>query len=145
MGAATSFQVHWPPADVEGLTPNDASIVATLQHEGQRVLFTGDLQADGMTGAMSNGLPDVDVLVAPHHGSTETPTADFVEACLPEWVVSSDGRRLSQKQRRLPEVIGDRPLLRTGQDGAILIDLSREGVTVESFLDSERRTLTVAE
>ncbi|MEM7807505.1 MAG: ComEC/Rec2 family competence protein, partial [Planctomycetota bacterium] len=145
MGSATSFQVHWPPAEVDGLTPNDASIVATLQHEGQRVLFTGDLQADGMTGAMGNDLPDVDVLVAPHHGSTETPTPDFVEACLPEWVVSSDGRRLSQKQRRLPDVIGDRPLLRTGRDGAILIDLSREGVTVESFLDSERRTLTVAE
>ncbi len=145
LGARTSLDVLWPPANRQELSANDASLVASLSHEGRQLLFTGDIQAVALSELAGVGLPDVDVLVAPHHGSTESPTAEFVEACLPEWVVSSDSRRLSQKQRDLPGRLGGRPLLRTGQDGAILIDLAREGVTVTSHLQEGGRSLTVAE
>ena len=151
LGRDTTLTVLWPPANRPDLQGNDGSLVLRLEHAGRRVLFSGDVESDGMGGllALADDDPDLlraDVLIAPHHGSSEDETAAFVEAVAPQYVLSSDGRRLSGKQRRLPDLLGGRPLLRTGSAGAVTIVVDAAGdLSVESFLSQGRRTLTYPE
>jgi len=69
------------PADVTAYVP------------GERILFTGDIQDDAMGPLLKN--PErlrADVLVAPHHGSSEPLTARFIEAIHPSTILSSNDR-----------------------------------------------------
>ena len=78
-----------------------------------------------------------DVLVAPHHGSSETTTAAFLEAVHPATIVSSNDRTLSGKQRRFDRIAEAEhlPLLRTNRCGAITITFNADGTyTAEPFV-----------
>ena len=59
---------HW--------TGNDASGVIRLTFSGRRILFTGDIQQEGIQ-SLLRCVPDLktDILIAPHHGSAEEATA----------------------------------------------------------------------
>jgi competence protein ComEC len=147
LGGGTRLDVHWPPRKATDLTPNDASLVMTLRHEAGNVLLTGDIQEEGLVGVLASVPPAelaADVLIAPHHGSTERSTGRFIDACDPTTIVSSDSRRLSRKQRNLPELVGDRVLYRTGRVGAVEIALDDE-VEVTTFLEQRRRSLTTVQ
>jgi competence protein ComEC len=76
-----------------------------------------------------------DVLVAPHHGSREPSTADFIAAVNPAVIVSSNDRSLTGKQKAFPSAAGGRPVLRTHACGAITITFEHDGrFKVEPFL-----------
>jgi competence protein ComEC len=127
LDAETSLRVLWPPPEAT-LKPNDASLVLRLTCRGRRVLFTGDVQEEAQRALLSK--PDelrADVLVAPHHGSTEATTAAFLETVNAAYVLSSNDRTLSQKQRRLEALCGSRALLRTHAHGAITVTVEPDG------------------
>jgi competence protein ComEC len=151
LGRQTSLRVLWPPADAADLSSNDASLVVKLEHAGRSILFSGDIQDDGMRrllmAAEADGsLLKADVLIAPHHGSSEQVTERFVEAVAPEWIISSNGRVLSQKQRNFAQLTGGRPLLRTHETGAVTVSVDEAGgMEVESFLGSRPRSLSYSE
>lgn len=151
LGRETQLRILWPPPDRNDLEPNDASLVVKLEHNDRSILFTGDIQEAAMRellalDAASPGLLKADVLIAPHHGSSERSTTAFVEAVNPDYVLSSNARRLSQKQRDLEIMMGGRPLLRTHETGAITIELDAAGtVTLSTFLNGGRATLTYPE
>jgi competence protein ComEC len=134
LGRETSLEVLWPPADGElGRAENDASLVLKLTHAGGTILFTGDIQEVAMAGLLRN--PErlrADVLVAPHHGSCEKLTAAFVRAVSPAYIVSSNDRSLTSKQREFDRVAAavlaaDHPLMRTHRCGAITITFDPSG------------------
>jgi competence protein ComEC len=78
-----------------------------------------------------------DVLVAPHHGSSEACTARFVAAVNPTSILSSNDRSLSGKQRRFDTLVAETrvPLLRTSRCGAITVTFDASGgVAVEPFI-----------
>ena len=80
----------------DGSRANGASIVLLLEHEGRRVLLTGDaFGADVVAGLRvldPDGPVPVDVVKLPHHGSSKNVTRELVEAVeSPYWLVSTDG------------------------------------------------------
>ena len=150
LGRDTALRILWPPADARDLEANDASLVLKLEHAGRGVLFTGDIQGEAMTRLLALNKADpsllrADVLVAPHHGSSEPVTPAFVEAVAPTWVVASNGRTQSQKQVRFLTMLAGRPLLRTSDVGAITVTLDEDRVTASGFLGASRPGLRYAE
>lgn len=139
LGRDTSLQILWPGNDLS-LDANDASMVLKLRHAGRSILFTGDLQEAGMRHLLQDPDPlRCDVLLAPHHGSSEPVTAEFVAATGASVVLSSNDRTLSFKQRNFEKLIGDKRLYRTHADGAITITVGAAGqLHVEPFRRAER-------
>ena len=85
-----------------------------------------------------------DVLVAPHHGSSEPLTAEFVRAVDPKVIVGSNAARLTKKQRDFEQIIEHRPLYRTSRCGAIEIDLNRDGkMVVRPFVDRKQHEMVI--
>ncbi|MGF1635216.1 MAG: ComEC/Rec2 family competence protein [Phycisphaerae bacterium] len=132
----TTLHVLWPPDPSKesrdeaapGLSGNDASLVLILESPGGRVLFTGDIQQDAMAALLEAGHDlRADVLIAPHHGSAESATGDFLAAVRPKVVLVSDDRQLSAKQKRfdrlVAEVLPGTRLYRTHAYGALHLSL----------------------
>ena len=81
-----------------GLSGNDASCVILLNIYGRQVLIAGDIEAkaEAMLVALVGELDSVslvsDVLIAPHHGSKTSSTADFLAKVRPSYVLISAGK-----------------------------------------------------
>jgi len=137
LGAGARLEVVWPPADkvIEEKLSNEAGMVLRLVCGGRTVLFPADIQQVGEGELVKEpSRIRADVLVAPHHGSSEVTTAAFVRAVGPRFIVSSNDRRLSGKQREFEKLVGRTPLFRTGESGAVTVRVSAEGeVRVETF------------
>jgi competence protein ComEC len=134
LGRDTALEVLWPPADAQArAAQNDESLVLKLTHAGRSILFTGDVQDAAMAGLLREPARlRADVLVAPHHGSCERLTAEFVRAVSPTYIVSSNDRSLTSKQREFDRVAAaalaaDHPLLRTHRRGAITVTFDPSG------------------
>jgi len=131
------LEVLWPPADVD-LRDNDASLVLKITSRGKTMLFTGDIQDVAMRGLL--GHPEqlaCDVLVAPHHGSSEESTARFVEACGAKVILSSNDNTLTQKQVNFDKIVRERQLFRTNRCGAIMVTIDKSGaIKTKTFLKS---------
>lgn len=71
---------------------NDGSCVLRIEAPGGRVLLPGDIEAPVERDLVAAAAPlDVDVVVAPHHGSESSSTAGFVARVEPSWVLYSIG------------------------------------------------------
>ena len=76
-----------------------------------------------------------DVLVAPHHGSSERMTARFIEAVSPKYIVSSNDSTLTKKQRDFDRLTSGQRVFRTNRCGAITMTFDPAGaVKVEPML-----------
>lgn len=137
LGRDTFVEVVWPPSvGREGFGGNDVSLVLRVTHAGRSILFTGDIEDDAMRELLADPARlKCDVLVAPHHGSSESLTRAFVAAVDPGVIVSSNDRTLSRRQVDFEDMTGGRPLLRTHTAGAITIEISADGAAeVTPFL-----------
>jgi competence protein ComEC len=67
-----SWQVLWPgePVVGEGSAANNASVVLLVEVSGVRLLLTGDVEPEAQHALLETGVPAVDVLKVPHHGSS---------------------------------------------------------------------------
>jgi competence protein ComEC len=138
---------RWDGVDFSVLHPdththhkgNSASCVIRIEVEGgRRVLLTGDIESEServLLQEMRNRLP-VDVLVVPHHGSTTSSSAAFVEAVSPDYALFSTGYRNRFRFPRKPVVDRYRKagsvLLDTAAQGAITVRLRSGGLPVEA-------------
>ena len=137
LGGGARLEVLWPPANraIDEKLSNEAGMVLRLVCGGRSVLFPADIQqvAEGEL-VKEPGKIKADVLVAPHHGSSEVTTAAFVRAVGPRFIVSSNDRKLSGKQREFEKLVGRTPVFRTGESGAVTVRVSAVGeVRVETF------------
>jgi competence protein ComEC len=107
---------------------NDDSLVVAIEYAGRRILFTGDLEAEGEA-----TLPPrrADVVKVPHHGSPTSSTAALVAATRPEIAVISCGvaNRFGFPS---PAVVArwrvaGAIVLRTDQRGAITVEIGPGG------------------
>jgi competence protein ComEC len=79
------------PVDSAGSSDNESSCVLLVSAGDHRVLLTGDIQAQSEALIVREGVPPVDAVVAPHHGSATSSTASFVQALHPQIVIFAVG------------------------------------------------------
>ncbi|MEM0955812.1 MAG: ComEC/Rec2 family competence protein, partial [Pseudomonadota bacterium] len=115
----------WTP-DVSG---NNSSCVLLLSVDGYRVLLPGDIESEieyGLIRRHRNQL-DVDLLLAPHHGSGSSTSSALLNATTPDLVLLSRGYRnrfghpdpaVMRRLRAFGAVICD-----TAEQGAVMIRL----------------------
>ena len=74
---------------------NDNSVVTYLEMRGQRLLFTGDMEAPAQEFLLSHAYPNLvgSILKVPHHGSDRSNPSDFLETLHPEIAILSAGRK----------------------------------------------------
>ncbi|MGR8949775.1 MAG: DNA internalization-related competence protein ComEC/Rec2 [Gammaproteobacteria bacterium] len=132
-----AFTVLSPPPEVSGTT-NDLSCVLLVSSPFGSALLPGDIEADTEARLVEQGsnLVDVNILIAPHHGSATSSTSNFVSAVSPQYVVFAAGfhNRFAfphpQPVSRY-EKIGARSFV-TGEYGALEFSVRRVGVQVIS-------------
>jgi len=99
-----------------------------LRFAGRSILFTGDIQqAAERALSFDSNMSRADVLIAPHHGSSEETTPDFIKAINPQIVISSNDSTPTAKQRRFETMIDHRTLYRTDKCGAVVLTISPNG------------------
>jgi competence protein ComEC len=135
VGKDVTLDILWPPESA-AYNSNNTGLVLKLTYARRTILFPADIQQPALAALLKS--PDAlrcDVLIAPHHGSAEPATGAFVRAADPLYIVSSNDRTLSQKQRQFDRLVADRSLLRTNRCGAVTIEIDRNGgVTVTPFV-----------
>lgn len=122
------IDVLWPPAIAQSMR-NNSSLVLKMTYAHRSILFTGDIQIEPERKLMRQ--PDrikSDILIAPHHGSAEVSTRDFILAADPSLVISSNGARLTRKQRLFDRLISpSTAFYRTHKTGAMMLAITPEG------------------
>ena len=86
------FTVLHPGGD-DASGDNESSCVLLIRGRGGSALLTGDIETQAEAKLASAGLPSVDVVVAPHHGSRTSSTAAFIEGTRPQIAVFAVGYR----------------------------------------------------
>ena len=130
-----AVEVYSPDGDELPSEVNDLSMLALLTCQGHRVLFTGDLSADGEP----EMIPRADVLKVAHHGSIKATSARFLAACAPEIAVISVGENnfghpADETLEKLTSA-GAQTLL-TRDCGAITLTWRGDAWHIETFLEA---------
>ncbi len=136
----------WPPRSARPASRNDASLVLRIELAGRRLLFPGDLEAEGEAGLGARGIDlGASILKLAHHGSRTSSTPAFLAAVSPELGIVSAPRHgrfgmpHAEVVRRLDAA--RIPWRWTGRDGAVIVGLAR-GLEVRGFaVDARPRHL----
>ena len=116
------IEVLWPPANAaEGAeVRNEDSLVLRVEQEGLSYLIPGDIGEDEQF-IVAQHLEPVDVLIAPHHGSSDL-SADFYAAAGARLgAVSSGENSYGHPTPRALRAFGPVPVLRTDLCGTISV------------------------
>lgn len=117
--------VH-PGPDFRSATDNSNSVVLLIEMAGRRLLLTGDLEKDGLYHLLMHEQTDVDLLVAPHHGSVTANPPDLARWATPEWLIVSS-RDDGVTARLSPRYGPSTQILSTSRDGAIRCEIAEDG------------------
>jgi competence protein ComEC len=90
--AGVRFRVLGPPRGDRRLVENDASLVLHVVYGETSFLLPGDVEAAGEAALAAAGIPAVDVVKAPHHGSRTSSGHALVSATRPRHVVFPVGQ-----------------------------------------------------
>jgi competence protein ComEC len=127
IGAGVEVEVLWPPSDCT-FNSNNAGMVLRLTCAGRSILFPADIQEPAERELLKH--PEKlrsDILIAPHHGSSEASTPEFIAAVDPKVILASNESRLTMKQRIFDTETRGRPFYRTSRFGAITVEILRDG------------------
>ncbi|MET0357408.1 MAG: DNA internalization-related competence protein ComEC/Rec2 [Cellvibrio sp.] len=84
--------ITWPISD--NAKANNHSCVLLVEYMEHKILLAGDIEKEVERILLSQqSLPAVDILLAPHHGSQTSSTAEFVARVNPRYVIYSAGFR----------------------------------------------------
>jgi competence protein ComEC len=127
VGSGVQVEVLWPP-ERGTFNSNNAGLVLRLTYAGRSVLFPADIQEPAERELLKHpSRLRADVLIAPHHGSSEATTMEFVRAVAPKVIVCSNALRLTQKQKAFDREMSSYSEYRTSRSGAITIDIGGDG------------------
>lgn len=145
------FEVLHPDASVyaeEKNRDNALSCVLRIGIGGRSILLTGDIEKDSEARLIERhaGRLYTDLLVAPHHGSKSSSSFEFVAATLPDHVVFTSGyrNRFGHPHETVQQRYADSgaELLRSDEDGAILVEMDAGGLKLERYRRTHRRYWT---
>jgi len=130
IGGRAGVKSIWPsaqPPGAEQLSDNDRSQVLLIEFAGRRILLCSDIEKFAQRQILRLN-PDLraDIVVAPHHGSTNTADPDFLKALDANILIFSCGQTEYQRQHKsYPQDAVQR--LFTPADGAVTVCISEKG------------------
>jgi len=124
LGDGAVLTILGPVAEFSDL--NNMSVVSKLTYGNTSFLFTGDVSEKGEAALLERGSDlKADVMQAPHHGSSSSSTAAFLDAASPRVAFISCGldNSYGHPHREVMERLEERgiQILRTDLDGPISI------------------------
>ncbi|MFZ2301153.1 MAG: DNA internalization-related competence protein ComEC/Rec2 [Gallionella sp.] len=129
---------------------NDQSCVLRIGIGGYSILLTGDIEKNSEVRLLKQhaGKLFTSLLVVPHHGSKNSSGYEFVAATLPDYAVFTAGyrNRFGHPKEEVLQRYADSgaELLRSDEDGAILVEMNARGLQVERYRKTHRRYWTHA-
>lgn len=142
--SGVDFQVIWPPLGVTLVDNNDYSCVIYVKGDWGSALLTGDI-SKSVEYWLLNHYPDAlkaKVLQLAHHGSKTSSSYAFLRQVAPELAVASAGY-LNALKHPAAEVqhklnLQGVPLLRTDQDGMVVITMTQQKTQIERMRERRR-------
>jgi beta-lactamase superfamily II metal-dependent hydrolase len=131
----------WPTEQIAGdenLDDNDRSLVSLIEFAGRKILLCSDIGRFSQSELLQM-FPTLkpDVLVVPHHGSTRTLNADFLENLGANILIYSCSRSQYEKLRTINKN-NKEELFYTPKDGTITIHISKNGtIKTTTFIKSQ--------
>ncbi|UVI34553.1 ComEC/Rec2 family competence protein [Brevibacterium spongiae] len=122
---SAAVQVLWPPlretpAGEDEELRNEDSLVVRIDQQGLSTLLPGDVGAEEQY-VLAQSIRPVDVLIAPHHGSSDL-AAEFFAAADPQLGVLSVGENsYGHPTRKSVRAFGPVPVLRTDRCGSVAL------------------------
>lgn len=141
LGKAELSVLH-PPEKSICISENDLSLVMSFQIGSKVMLFTGDVENEGLDELLRDFAPvRTEILMAPHHGARKSLNPRFSFAASPRFTVFSVGRNNRFNHPHAPVVdtyrrLGSRTL-RTDRDGALLFKLDTDRTGVFTFASDD--------
>lgn len=132
------IEVVHPPADRISFDDNANSVSILIEYAGRTILLAGDLAGVGLDDLLTTPRRDVDVLLAPHHGSLTSNTPQFADWSRPELVVVSSGRTTVMpklRERYAGEVVT------TYEAGAVTVTITGDGQIVPQTFRANQSSL----
>lgn len=142
-----TFEVLHPAAEAYTVNSksNHFSCVLRVTAGGRRMLLTSDIEAPDEEALLARYPTDLaaDVFLVPHHGSKTSSTAAFLSAVAAPTAIIPVGYR-SRFGHPKAEVVARYAALktvlwRTDQEGAVMVKLSAQGVSVKAWRREYRR------
>jgi competence protein ComEC len=129
-GGAQMDVLH-PRAGWRGATANENSLVVQVRHGDGLLLLTGDLEGAGLDELLRQPPRAVDILQAPHHGSTRINIEGLLRWSTPRLVISSQGAPRTNAVS--PYARGPAPFWTTYEHGAIRVRSGSAGLTASGY------------
>ena len=145
------FEMLHPAPDNGGAKKahdNDLSCVLRISTGKHSVLLAGDIEKNSETRLLKQHADNLStsLLVVPHHGSKSSSSYEFVAATLPDYAVFTAGyrNRFGHPREEVLQRYADSgaELLRSDEDGAILVEMNAQGLQVERYRKTHRRYWT---
>jgi competence protein ComEC len=136
------FRVLSPDVSRTNHSENDQSCVVMIEVGSHRVLLTADIEKNTEQSLVDTHADlRADVLLSPHHGSKTSSSPQFLTAVGAKTVVISAGylNRFHHPAKAVVEryTARDMRMFNTAEQGAVRMQLSKAGVTVDSALCSK--------
>jgi competence protein ComEC len=143
-----NFEILHPDAGSYAITKirdNNRGCVLRISTGDQHILLTADIEKDSeqqlLTGH-ADKLPAA-LLVVPHHGSKTSSTERFIAAVHPGYAVFTVGyrNRFGHPNQDVVQRYADNgsTLLRSDEDGAILVKMDTHGLEIERYRKTHKR------
>ena len=118
-----NIKILWPTKESnyqKDLSENDKSLVTSIEFAGKNILLCSDIEQFAQKEVMRL-YPDLkaDIVIVPHHGSTNTLEPDFLKSLNPDILICSTDKT--------PSFQNSGQLFYTSRDGAITISINKQG------------------
>ena len=143
-----SFEILHPDSGsyaVANIRDNNRGCVLRISVGDQHILLTADIEKDSERQLLEDHFDKLPaaLLVVPHHGSKTSSTARFIAAVHPGYAVFTVGyrNRFGHPDQHVVQRYTDigSKLLRSDQDGAILVKMDAHGLELERYRNTHRR------
>ena len=129
------FAFLHPRAGDASVRRNNQSCVLRITARGTSMLLTGDIERPAELALVSNPQAQAEIVLAPHHGSRSSSSAEFIARVAPRWAIVAAGYR-NRFGHPSAEVLeryraAGATVLRTDRDGAIHVMLKNGELRVE--------------
>lgn len=133
-GPEIKLEILHPTSKSNYRSDNANSIILLIEHWGQRILLTGDLEPPGLDDVLAEESPGYHIVSAPHHGSPRSNPGRFADWSKPQHVVVSGSIPLGD-EATIASVkdsfrLRGAEVYHTAEDGCVRVEVGTHGTQV---------------